>query len=138
MKKAYVLIAVLALALLIGCKEKKRPAPPKPKAQVVEVAKQEEPKAVAQEEPAQPVVKQENYKYFLVAGCFQFPANAERFHAQLRSEGYDSQILPYYYNMQLVTYKGFTSKQEALRALEQIRNEFGKEDSWVFISRPIR
>ena len=72
--------------------------------------------------------------YYLVAGCFKVRANAERLNAKLLNEGYDSKIIPFY-NMSMVTYNGYATRQEAQIALNQIVRETGKELTWVY---PVR
>lgn len=126
------IIAILLTLSLIGifssCKNKKQKAElTTQKVEVVEVAKPEtvEP---AREEP-KPVVKQINY--YLVAGCFKVRENAERLNAKLRNEGYDSKILPFY-NMSMVTYDGYETRQEAQVALNRLVKEPGKELAWVY------
>lgn len=57
--------------------------------------------------------------------------NAQRLHAQLTKEGYDSQIIPFY-NLQMVTYNSFETRQEVQNALNLIVQETGKELTWVY------
>ena len=72
--------------------------------------------------------------YYLVAGCFKIPENAERLQAKLIQEGYDSRIVPFY-NMSMVTYDGYETRKEAQVALNRIVREPGKELTWVY---PVR
>ena len=100
--KITVILLALSLLCLFSCKDKKvKEELTTQKVEVVEVAKPE-PVAPPKEEP-KPVVKQVNY--YLVAGCFKIPENAERLQAKLIQEGYDSRIVPFY-NMSMVTYDG--------------------------------
>ena len=122
--KITVILLALSLLCLFSCKDKKV------KEEVVEVAKPE-PVAPPKEEP-KPVVKQVNY--YLVAGCFKIPENAERLQAKLIQEGYDSRIVPFY-NMSMVTYDGYETRKEAQVALNRIVREPGKELTWVY---PVR
>ena len=114
--KITVILLALSLLCLFSCKDKKV----KP-----------EPVAPPKEEP-KPVVKQVNY--YLVAGCFKIPENAERLQAKLIQEGYDSRIVPFY-NMSMVTYDGYETRKEAQVALNRIVREPGKERTWVY---PVR
>ena len=129
--KINVIILALSLLCLFSCKDKKvKEELTTQKVEVVEVAKPE-PVAPPKEEP-KPVVKQVNY--YLVAGCFKIPENAERLQAKLIQEGYDSRIVPFY-NMSMVTYDGYETRKEAQVALNRIVREPGKELTWVY---PVR
>ena len=124
--KITVILLALSLLCLFSCKDKKvKEELTTQKVEVVEVAKPE-PVAPPKEEP-KPVVKQVNY--YLVAGCFKIPENAERL-----QEGYDSRIVPFY-NMSMVTYDGYETRKEAQVALNRIVREPGKELTWVY---PVR
>lgn len=125
------LLALSIVGLFSSCKDKKKKnVLTEQKVEVVEVAKPE-PVAPPVEEP-KPVVKQVNY--YLVAGCFKVRENAERLNAKLLDEGYDSRVLPFY-NMSMVTYNGYETREEAQVALNRIVNEPGKEMTWVY---PVR
>ena len=127
--KITVILLALSLLCLFSCKDKKvKEELTTQKVEVVEVAKPEPP---PKEEP-KPVVKQVNY--YLVAGCFKIPENAERLQAKLIQEGYDSRIVPFY-NMSMVTYDGYETRKEAQVALNRIVREPGKELTWVY---PVR
>lgn len=128
MRIIIILLALLCVGLFTACKDKKKKAElTEQKVEVLEVM-QPEPVAPPQEEP-KPVVKQVNY--YLVAGCFKVYDNAERLNAKLLNEGYDSKIIPFY-NMSMVTYNGYETRQEAQQALNQIVREAGKELTWVY------
>ena len=114
--KITVILLALSLLCLFSCKDKKvKEELTTQKVEVVEVAKPE-PVAPPKEEP-KPVVKQVNY--YLVAGCFKIPENAERLQAKLIQEGYD----------------GYETRKEAQVALNRIVREPGKELTWVY---PVR
>lgn len=126
------IIAILLTLSLIGifssCKNKKQNEKlTTQQVEVVEVVKPE-PVEPPREEP-KPVVKQVNY--YLVAGCFKVRENAERLNSKLLNEGYDSRILPFY-NMSMVTYDGYETREEAQSALNRIVKETGKELTWVY------
>lgn len=126
------IIAILLTLSLIGifssCKNKKQNEKlTTQQVEVVEVVKPE-PVEPPREEP-KPIVKQVNY--YLVAGCFKVRENAERLNSKLLNEGYDSRILPFY-NMSMVTYDGYETRQEAQSALNRIVKETGKELTWVY------
>ena len=129
MRIVVILLALSLVGLFSSCKDKKKNTTlTEQKVEVVEIAKPE-PEAAAPKEEPRPIVKKVNY--YLVAGCFKIRENAERLHAQLINEGYDSQILPFY-NMSMVTYNGYETRQEAQIALNRIVNEPGKEMTWVY------
>lgn len=131
MRIIIILLALSLVGLLTSCKNKKKNTElTEQKVEVVEIAKPE-PVAPPKEEP-KPVVKQVNY--YLVAGCFKVRSNAERLNAKLLNEGYDSKILPFY-NMSMVTYDGYMTRQEAQHALNQIVNQPDKDLTWVY---PVR
>lgn len=128
MRITIILVVVALLGTLVSCKKKKQQEVlTTQKVEVVEVANPE-PVEQKKEEP-KPLVKRANY--YLVAGCFKVPANAERLHAKLLNEGYDSKIMPFY-NMSMVTYEGFETRREAQVALNRIVCEPGKELTWVY------
>lgn len=125
MRTIAVLLALLMFGLLTSCKKKK--VKEELTTQQVEVVKPEP--VVEKKEEVLPVVKQVNY--YLVAGCFKVRENAERLNAKLLREGYDSKILPFY-NMSMVTYNGYETREEAQLALNRIVQEPGKEWTWVY------
>ena len=128
MRNIAFLLALLMFSVLISCKKKKvKNELTTQKVEVVEVVNPE-PVVEKKEEPA-PVVKQVNY--YLVAGCFKVRENADRLHDKLLNEGYDSRILPFY-NMSMVTYNGYETREEAQIALNRIVQEPGKELTWVY------
>ena len=121
------LLALVLLCVCFSCKNKK--AKEELTTQRVEVVETIQSEPVAPKEERKPVEKQVNY--YLVAGCFRVPENASRLHARLVKEGYDSQILPFY-NMSMVTYNGYETRQQAQFALNRIVREPGKELTWVY------
>lgn len=127
MKILCVLLILSVVGMATSCKNKKQKEVTTQQVEVVEVIKNE---AVAppQEEP-KPVVKQMNY--YVVAGCFRLIENAERLNAKLLNAGYDSKILPFY-NMSMVTYDGYETRQEAQKALNRLVQEPENEMAWVY------
>ena len=127
--KITVILLALSLLCLFSCKDKKvKEELTTQKVEVVEVAKPE-PVAPPKEEP-KPVVKQVNY--YLVAGCFKIPENAERLQAKLIQEGYEVEDFGCF---SMVTYDGYETRKEAQVALNRIVREPGKELTWVY---PVR
>ncbi|MDL2231229.1 SPOR domain-containing protein [Porphyromonadaceae bacterium OttesenSCG-928-L07] len=130
MKITYALIAALLCCCLISCKKKPAPKPKPVPAAVKEPVK----KAPVVEEVKTPV-RNKIQNHFLIAGCFEYKENADRLSEKLQQEGYDSRIIPYFENLYLVSYDGFSTKQEALNALKEISKEKGKEVTWVYSPR---
>lgn len=128
MRIVVTLLALLLIVLLSSCKNKKSDTElTKEKVEVVEVT-QPEIVTPAKEEPK---VVEKKINFYLVAGCFKIKENALRLNAKLLDEGYDSQIVPFY-NMNMVTYDGYETRQEAQAALNRIVRETGKELTWVY------
>ena len=127
MRTIAILLVLSVFGLFSSCKKKKAKEVLTPKqVEVVEIEKTV-PVEEEKEEP-QPVVKQANY--YLVAGCFKIQENADRLHDKLLNEGYDSRILPFY-NLNMVTYDGYETREEAQVALHRIVRVDGKEVTWV-------
>ena len=71
--------------------------------------------------------------FHVIAGAFRFPENANRKVNQLLQEGYDSKVLGVNkWNLTVVSYGSFSSRDEALQTLSQIRKNVAK-DSWLLI-----
>jgi cell division protein FtsN len=71
--------------------------------------------------------------FHVIAGAFRFPANAHRKVNQLIQEGYDARILGVNkWNLTVVSYGSFSTRNEALEELDLIRKYVAK-DSWLLI-----
>ncbi len=71
--------------------------------------------------------------FHVIAGAFRFPENANRKVNQLLQEGYDARILGVNkWNLTVVSYGSFSSRDEALENLSQIKKNVAK-DSWLLI-----
>lgn len=71
--------------------------------------------------------------FHVIAGAFRFPENAERKVNQLLSEGYKARILGVNkWNLTVVSYGSFMTRDEALENLSEIRENVAK-DSWLLI-----
>ena len=78
-------------------------------------------------------VESSNKNFHVIAGAFRFPENANRKVNQLLQEGYDARILGVNkWNLTVVSYGSFSSRDEALENLSQIRRNVAK-DSWLLI-----
>lgn len=128
MRIVVTLLALLLIVLLSSCKNKKSDTElTKEKVEVVEVTQPE----IVTPPKEEPKVVEKKINFYLVAGCFKIKENALRLNAKLLDEGYDSQIVPFY-NMNMVTYDGYETRQEAQAALNRIVRETGKELTWVY------
>ena len=128
MRTIVILVALSFLFSLSSCKKNKTATIEAPKTEIAETTPAPAPVPEVKEEP-KPVVREMNY--FLVAGCFKVKSNADNLNARLVSEGYNSKIMPYY-NLYMVTYEGFETRQEAQSALNRMVQEPGKELTWVY------
>ena len=71
--------------------------------------------------------------FHVIAGAFRFPENATRKVNQLLQQGYDAQILGVNkWNLTVVSYGSFSSREKALENLSQIKKNVAK-DSWLLI-----
>lgn len=78
-------------------------------------------------------VESKKKSFHVIAGAFRFPQNADRKVKQLLQEGYDSRILGVNkWNLTVVSYGSFSTRDEALENLSEIRNNVAK-DSWLLI-----
>lgn len=130
MRTIIILLSLLVVGLLTSCQQKKNKAALTD--QKVEIAKPLSEKTVetiSELEKTEKSVKQMNY--YVVAGCFEFKENAERLNQLLISKGFKSQILPFY-NLNMVTYSGYETREEAQAALNQMVLQPGKEMLWVY------
>lgn len=130
MRTIIILLSLFVVGLLTSCQQKKNKAALTD--QKVEIAKPSSEKTVetiSELEKTEKSVKQMNY--YVVAGCFEFKENAERLNQLLISKGFKSQILPFY-NLNMVTYSGYETREEAQAALNQMVLQPGKEMLWVY------
>lgn len=71
--------------------------------------------------------------FHVIAGAFRFPENANRKVNQLLQEGYNAKILGVNkWNLTVVSYGSFSTRDEALENLSQIKKNVAK-DSWLLI-----
>ncbi len=125
MKNHYLFIGLLACTLL-SCKEKKQPPVEAAQTIVSDTTFRETPIVQEKEEVVEEPV------YFLIAGCFETPELAERLQKKLTREGFDARILPYYTNLHLVSYSGYSDLQRAKEAHAELVQEAGKEKTWIY------
>jgi hypothetical protein len=68
-------------------------------------------------------------KYAVIGGAFAVAQNAENFVSKLRSDGFDAEIAGKRDGLTLVAYGFYSSKEEAQRALKNIRS--GGAGAWI-------
>ncbi len=71
--------------------------------------------------------------YYLVAGCFQTPAYAEKYSAKINGMGYESQIVKVG-SWNFVAAESYASWKEALTGLNLVRESI-TENAWIYIAR---
>lgn len=134
MNTSYKILLIAFLSLAIGmsaCKEEKKTLKnPKTTKKIVKAKPIE--KKVEKEVP-KVVVKKAIDKYFLITASFKNQSNAEKMKSKLQEEGYDSQIILSKHNYYRVSYKGFSKRNEAFKALKLARSSQGTEDVWLHI-----
>lgn len=144
MRQLFVLILSIALigVTISSCGNKKKSKKRTPKVRKVQVDTVVQPVAEQPVIEEEPVVEEEvevvvedtkPQKYFIVKESFESKKNADAFSKKLISEGYDSRVLLCPFDYYRVTYRGFTSKKEALRVMREDRQKEGFEDVWVYI-----
>ncbi|GAB5408835.1 MAG: hypothetical protein BalsKO_12000 [Balneolaceae bacterium] len=71
-------------------------------------------------------------KYFIIGGSFIVQSNADRFHAGLGEQGYETKILFHPESrFNFVAYKGFSDFESAVSYLRSIRSDTNSE-AWLF------
>lgn len=71
--------------------------------------------------------------FHVIAGAFRYPENADRKVNQLLDEGYDARILGVNrWNLTVVSYGSFKTREEALMELDSIQ-KYVEKDSWLLI-----
>lgn len=96
------------------------------KAKALELQKLEEQKAQVPDD-----------KYFLIAGSFQDRDNAEKFKAELESQGYEAKIIVREtgpnQDFYKVSYKSFYDRNEAFKELSKEKQQPNNEHVWLLI-----
>jgi hypothetical protein len=78
-------------------------------------------------------IESQKKDYHVIAGAFRFPENADRKLNQLLEQGYKARILGINkWNLTVVSYGSFSTKEEARENLSEIKNNVAK-DSWLLI-----
>ncbi len=144
MRKLTTLLAIAALLMAAGCKDKPAKKPQKPVKTAV-VQKTVEKDTVKQEvktpevKEVQPEPPKPADKYFLIAGSFESQQNAEIFKAKLVADGFDAKVIerPGGPNGEFykVAYKSFYDRNEAYAELRTARNNEGRDDVWLLVKK---
>jgi hypothetical protein len=78
-------------------------------------------------------IKSQKKNFHVIAGAFRFSENADRKVNQLLKQGYDARVLGVNkWNLTVVSYGSYSTREEALENLYQIKNNVAK-DSWLLI-----
>lgn len=78
-------------------------------------------------------IDKQRKNFHVIAGAFRFPENAHRKVNQLLSKGYDARILGINkWNLSVVSYGSFSTREEAYKNLAKIKNNVEK-DAWMLI-----
>lgn len=85
--------------------------------------------SAAEVEPDQPF--EESNNFFIIAGSFSRLNNASDLQDQLNSRGFHAEVMITENRMYRVSVASFATKEEAERALAQIKTEAGLESSWL-------
>ena len=94
-----------------------------------------QPPIVKVEEPTpapEPVVKQEPYRFYVIAGCFKKENNAMRLTQKLNKEGHAELMIPFSHNRNLVTFSGHTSFADAQQALNTLTYKNKVKGLWIY------
>ena len=143
MKKS-ILVATMILMLGVACKDKEKAAPPvvdkqeteQPKPSVPDTTKNEEEKVSEPEPKPEP---QKPNKYFLIAGSFAKPDNAESFKEELKEQGFESEVITRNWGKNSefykVSYMGFRDRAKAISTMKQERQKQNRDSVWVLVKR---
>jgi cell division protein FtsN len=134
--KKYVFTTLIALLALSACKdkakEKQQVEPPK-----VEQASKDTTQATASPTVAGPVKPAPEDKYFLIAGSFLEPQNANTYESRLKKEGYDAKVVQrkwgannQYYR---VACQSFHDRTTAYNTLAKMQQSQEIQDVWLLV-----
>jgi hypothetical protein len=79
-----------------------------------------------------PPVAEVARRFHVIGGCFADPENAERFHNDLRAQGFAAERLPLNKGLHPVAYGSFATRREALEALDAVRLT-GARSAWLLV-----
>ena len=77
-----------------------------------------------------PSAKEEDLKYYIVAGCFRDEINANELVGSLKNLGYKAEKFGKIGDLYAVSFASFTDKELAVKELARIRNEY-HPDAWM-------
>lgn len=73
-----------------------------------------------------------NFRFHVIGGCFKFFSNAKRLVKKLRKKGFEAAIIDQHKGLHRVSFKGFTTREEATTALRSIRADQNPE-AWLLV-----
>ena len=103
---------------------------------IATVAETQEPEEIIQEEPVEeypeikPVATSSGKRYYVIAGCFRVPSNADNYVVYLRKKGYPAENLGVFNGYHVVSFNSFGSRKEAVNELSKIRGDYEAE-AWL-------
>jgi len=80
-----------------------------------------------------PVKVSPTQKIYVIVGSFKNYANAEKLVNQLKSKGFNPQILPKYGEFNRVAVAGYDTEKEAREALKKFRQTFHNRKIWLLL-----
>ena len=81
------------------------------------------------------IAKESPKNFHIIAGAFEFKANAEKKLKQLHAKGFDAKIIgENRWGLTQVTFASFSTRQDAFKSLSDIRIKHSK-DAWLLIKK---
>jgi len=74
------------------------------------------------------------FKYHIIVGSFKTREYLNSYNRYVQEKGFDTQILRNEYDFRLISVESFNSWRQALKTLEQIRQDFEKK-AWIYVER---
>jgi len=69
--------------------------------------------------------------YHVIAGCFSYKKNADKYVSRLQAKGFDASILDFHKGLHRVRIVSNDNRQDALKSLRKIRTESGYPKAWL-------
>ena len=90
--------------------------------------------ALFYQEPAKEKPKPQYSEFYIIAGSFKRMENAEKFSAQLKTKGYNPQIIKSEENLIRISIYSYTDETEALKQLYKLRETSEIKSVWILKS----
>lgn len=71
-------------------------------------------------------------RFYIIGGCFEHPENAKSLMSELKVKGFTPSIVDHNRGLTRVSYKSFSSKDEAIHALAKIKSDHNP-NAWLLI-----